>query len=121
MLSGKRTSRAVLAGYGEMVYNTVMRRPLIVAILATIAAGCSRPAVVIATHLNNREFYYNRYVDECVVVKGPEECLAFQAAVNEYKASVVEAEAANARGGKLPLQLKALKDALRKVENARGR
>lgn len=83
--------------------------------------GCSRPSVVIATHLNNREFYYNRYLEECVVVKGPETCEAFQVAVNEYKGAVIEAEAATARGGKLPLQMDWMKLKLKKVKNARGR
>lgn len=89
--------------------------------LAAIAAvGCTRPAAVIATHVNNREFYYNRYIDECVTVKGPETCEAFQGSINQYKAAVIEAEAANARGGKLPLQLKALKESLKKVEHVRS-
>ena len=103
-----------------MVYNMPMKRVLMVLVIAAVAGGCARPAVKIATHLNNREFYYNRYIEECVVLKGPETCGDFQIAVNQYKAAVIEAEAANARGGKLPLQLEALKDALKKVENARG-
>ena len=104
-----------------MVYNMPMRRILILVAIAAVMIGCSRPAVKIATHLNNREFYYNRYIEECVEVKGPPACTEFQATVNAYKTAIVEAEAANARGGKLPLQLKALEDALKKVENARGR
>lgn len=102
-----------------MVYNTLMRRILMVAAVVA-AVGCTRPAARIATHLNNREFYYNRYIEECVVVKGPETCIDFQASVNQYKTAVIEAEAANARGGKFPLQLDALKASLKKVEHARG-
>ena len=102
-----------------MVYNMTMRRILLVIIMVA-SASCASPATTIATHLNHREFYYNRYLEECVVLKGPETCIEFQAAINRYKESVMEAEAANARGGKLPLQLKALKENLKKVEHARG-
>lgn len=120
MPTRNEANRDELPGSGEMVYNTQMRRVMLV-LLVVFLAGCSRPAVTIATHLNNREFYYNRYLEECVVAKGPETCEAFQRLVNEYKTAVIEAEAAQARGGRFPLQLKALEDSLKKVKSARSR
>lgn len=92
---------------------------LIVAVVVIALTGCASPALTVATHLNNREFYYNRYIDECVTNAGPDYCKVLQAEVNQYKALIVEAEAANARGGKYPLQLKALKEQQKKVEDAR--
>lgn len=98
-----------------------VRMNIILSSLAVVLlAGCTRPAAVVATHLNNREYYYNRYIEECVVVKGPPACDDFHKAVNRYKELVVEADAANQRGGKYPLQLKELKDQLKKVKRARG-
>jgi hypothetical protein len=71
-------------------------------------------------HVNNHAYYYNRYIDECVTVKGPETCKVFQLEVNRYKGVITEAEAANARGGKYPLQLKELKAQEKKVKDARS-
>ena len=103
-----------------MVYNMPMRRLLVLVSLCLIAIGCTRPAAIVAAHVNNHAFYYNRYIDECVTVKGPPSCEVFYVEVNRYKAVIVEADAANVRGGKYPLQLKELKTQLKKVENARG-
>lgn len=103
-----------------MWYNSDMSRKIaLLTLLLLLLVGCTSPTLRVATHLNHREFYYNRYIDECVTKAGPDYCAAFQVEVNTYKALIVEAEAADARGGKYPLQLKALKDQLKKVENAR--
>ena len=120
MPTGNEANPGELLGYGEMVYNTQMRRLLMV-VLCLWMVGCTRPSVVIATHLNNREFYYNRYLEECVVAKGPDTCAEFQVSVNEYKTAIIEAEAASARGGTFPLQMDWMKLKLKKVKNARGR
>lgn len=106
-----------------MWYNHPMSRKLILVLLvAATLSGCTGPALKIATHVNNREYYYNRYIDACVTQVGPDYCSVLQLEINKYKAFIVEAEAANARGGKYPLQLKALKSQLKKVEDAgRGR
>ena len=104
------------------MYNMgVRKRFAIAALVAIFALGCTRPAARVATHLNNREFYYNRYVEECVAVKGPVSCDEYQKAVNRYRELIIEADAANQRGGKYPLQLKELDNQLKKVKSARAR
>lgn len=103
-----------------MVYNIGVRRILVLAVALSALSGCVRPAAVVATHLNNREYYYNRYVEECVLIKGSASCIEYQKAVNRYKDLITEAEAANARGGKYPLQLKELKSQLKKVQDVRN-
>jgi hypothetical protein len=98
-----------------------MSRRIITALVAVfMLTGCTSSTLKVSEHLNNREFYYNRYIEECVSVAGPPSCETFQKEVNRYKVVIVEAEAADKRGGKYPLQLKELKLQLKKVSNARN-
>lgn len=103
-----------------MVRCGIIAKRVSVAIAVIALSGCATSASKVLEHVNNREYYFNRYIEECVQVKGPDTCEAFQKEVNRYKEVVLEAEAANARGGKYPLQLKELKLQQKKVKDARG-
>lgn len=81
--------------------------------MAVLTAGCSifpdRSAEKVVTSVNARDFYFDRYVRACVNVKGPAWCGEAQRLLNDWKADHALAAKALKNGGKLPLQLKAIK------------
>jgi hypothetical protein len=103
-----------------MIRNLFTRTAIAIVLILT---GCSAPPIRVATHVNNREFYYARYIEECVEISqpiAPPGCAAFRIEVNRYKRVIEEAYQANERGGKYPLQLKEMAKQLERVKRARG-
>lgn len=71
-------------------------------------AGCASPAGKILTSANGYHFHSARYVESCPVPTASD-CQARADVLRRWYTALGEANAALQRGGKLPLQLQALK------------
>lgn len=85
-------------------------------LISFLLSGCGAPtSVKIATLVNEREFYAARYNEACKVTPWPEWCVPQYKALADADKALKEAAAAYARGGKLPLQMKAAKKACKEL------
>ncbi len=82
-------------------------------VLTALTSCGSTEGFKIKTSINNYYYYYNRFKDACPSEKKAEcpQVLDQGLALDEWYKRISEAKEANERGGKLPLQLEALKKA----------
>jgi hypothetical protein len=85
-------------------------------LLAVFAVGCTQPAHKILTAENTYYFYLDSYNDGSCPTKYDPACQPKSDALNNLWTKNERAKAALKRGGDLPLQLKAVKDAEAKVK-----
>lgn len=90
--------------------------PFWLAVALVLVTGCVSPADRVLASVNAYHFWVGEYEATCAG-KGTEACRKWEADLRAHKARLEAAEAAIRRGGKLPLQLKAMKTA----EKAAGR
>lgn len=86
-----------------------VRRPalLLPLVAAFLLVGCASPASRILTSANGYHYWSARWAERC---PSPTEALCNEAPVlTRWHTALTEANAALQRGGKLPLQLEALK------------
>lgn len=86
--------------------------PFWLAAVLVCGTGCVTPAVRVLTSVNAYHFNRGEYETRCAPLDpAPPECRQWYADLVEHKRRFTAAQEAIARGGKLPLQLKAMKAA----------
>lgn len=83
-----------------------------------LGSGCSSPEIKIMSSANAYYYYYSRYSEQCVgdYAIGAPNCAERFHALQDWRKYLEEAEEAVGRGGKLPLQLQALKDVEKRLK-----
>ena len=90
--------------------GVIQRWLLLPAAGAFLLAGCASPARQILTSANGYHYYYARYQEACPPRTAPAAlCPSWSAGLSIWHKRLTEANDALQRGGKLPLQLGALK------------
>ena len=78
--------------------------------MAGFMAGCASPAKQILTSANGYHYYHARYQEACPSRSAPADlCSSWYAGLSRWHKRLNEANDALQRGGKLPLQLRAVK------------
>ena len=101
-------SSSCAVSFGEASRPTICYAVALSAMLAM--AGCASPAKQILTSANGYHYYYARYQEACPPRTAPAAlCPSWSAGLSIWHKRLTEANDALQRGGKLPLQLGALK------------
>lgn len=91
-----------------------LQHPFWLAVALVLVTGCASPAERVLTSVNAYHYWLGEYETTCAG-KGTEACRAWETDLRSHKARLEAAEAAIKRGGKLPLQLKAMRAAERQA------
>ena len=90
--------------------GVIQRWLLLPAAGAFLLVGCTSPAKQILTSVNNYHWYFARHQEACPPRAVPADlCPSWSAGLSQWHKRLTEANDALQRGGKLPLQLGALK------------
>ena len=90
--------------------GVIQRWLLLPAAGAFLLAGCTSPARQILTSANGYHYYHARYQEACPSRSAPADlCSSWYAGLSRWHKRLNEANDALQRGGKLPLQLRAVK------------
>ena len=101
-------SSSCAVSFGEASRPTICYAVALSAMLAM--AGCASPAKQILTSANNYHWYFARHQEACPPRAVPADlCPSWSAGLSQWHKRLTEANDALQRGGKLPLQLGALK------------
>lgn len=87
-----------------------LHAPFWLAVALVLVTGCVSPAERVLASVNAYHYWIGEYEKTCGGAARPE-CKTWHAALVEHKARFVAAEEAMGRGGKFPLQMKAMKAA----------
>jgi 16S rRNA G1207 methylase RsmC len=77
--------------------------------IAIFGLGCSSATTKVATSQNSYDFREARYEESCVVANPPVACTQAQVGLVAWEKHLHEAAKALSHGGKLPLQIQAIK------------
>jgi hypothetical protein len=83
-------------------------KPAVLVLAVAACLGCSNPGKQVLTQANAYAYYEDRYEAACLVPPAPSHCAATWKRLGAFKHDLNLASVAAARGGKYPLQLKAL-------------